>query len=107
VIDPPWPMTQSLSPMPPLSKIFVEMTKPAAQEGVGMTDIFPPTKQRPALLAFAEACDSRAPALRRDECGDWAIWGANGHIYAVEAKASELRSTFLADLAALREGEAA
>jgi hypothetical protein len=48
-----------------------------------MTDKFPPTKQRPALLAFAEALDSRASALRRDECGDWAIFGRNGHIYAV------------------------
>jgi hypothetical protein len=48
-----------------------------------MTDLFPPAKQRPALLAFAESLDSRASALRRDECGDWAIWGTNGHIYAV------------------------
>jgi hypothetical protein len=36
-----------------------------------MTDTFPPAKQRPALLAFAKALDSRASALRRDECGDW------------------------------------
>jgi hypothetical protein len=48
-----------------------------------MTDKYPPTKQRPALLAFAEACGTRASALRRDECGDWAIWGSNGHVYAV------------------------
>jgi hypothetical protein len=48
-----------------------------------MTDKFPPTKQRPALLAFAEACGTRASALRRDECGDWAIFGTRGHIYAV------------------------
>jgi hypothetical protein len=47
-----------------------------------MTDIFPPAKQRPALLTFAEALDSRASALRRDECGDWTIWGNNGHVYA-------------------------
>jgi hypothetical protein len=32
---------------------------------------------------FAAALDSRASALRRDECGDWAIRGTNGHIYAV------------------------
>jgi hypothetical protein len=48
-----------------------------------MADIFPPSKQRPALLAFAESLDSRASALGRDDCGDWAIWGNNGHIYAV------------------------
>jgi hypothetical protein len=48
-----------------------------------MADIFPATKQRPALLAFAEACGTRPNTLRRDECGDWAIWGSNGHIYAV------------------------
>jgi hypothetical protein len=48
-----------------------------------MSDIFPPSKQRQALLAFAETCGTRADKLRRDECGDWAIWGRNGHIYAV------------------------
>jgi hypothetical protein len=46
-------------------------------------DIFPPAKQRPALLAFAETADTRPNCLRRDECGDWAIWGRDGHIYAV------------------------
>jgi hypothetical protein len=40
-----------------------------------MADIYPPTVQRPALLAFAEACATRANCLRRDECGDWAIFG--------------------------------
>jgi hypothetical protein len=48
-----------------------------------MPDIFSPLKQRPRLLAFAEAVDSRASCLRRDECGDWAIFGNNGHVYAV------------------------
>ena len=48
-----------------------------------MADKFAPAKQRPALLAFSEACDTRASALRRDECGDWAIFGRNGHVYAV------------------------
>jgi hypothetical protein len=28
------------------------------------------------------------PALRRDSCGDWAIWGRSGRIYAVPSKAS-------------------
>jgi hypothetical protein len=39
--------------------------------------------QRPALLEFATACNTRSSALRRDECGDWAIWGSNGHIYVI------------------------
>jgi hypothetical protein len=47
-----------------------------------MTDMYPPARQRPALLAFTEACDTRASALRRDECGDWAVFGRNGHVYA-------------------------
>jgi hypothetical protein len=47
-----------------------------------VADIFPPTKQRPALLAFSKACGTRPSALRRDECNDWAIFGSNGHIYA-------------------------
>jgi hypothetical protein len=46
-------------------------------------DTYPPTKQRPALLQLAETLDSRKACLRRDECGDWAIMGSNGHIYAV------------------------
>jgi hypothetical protein len=46
-------------------------------------DTFPPIKQRPALLTFAEIADTRASCLRRDECGDWAIFGKYGHIYAV------------------------
>jgi hypothetical protein len=46
-------------------------------------DIFPPARQRPALLDFAQALGSREGALRRDECGDWRIAGRFGHIYAV------------------------
>lgn len=46
-------------------------------------DIFPPAKQRPALLKLAAVMDSRVAALRRDECGDWAIFGKYGHVYAV------------------------
>jgi hypothetical protein len=48
-----------------------------------MTDIYPPAKQRPALLALRDALGCRDAALRRDECGDWAIFGKRGHIYAV------------------------
>ena len=46
-------------------------------------DIFPPARQRPALLALREALGCRNAALRRDECGDWRINGRRGHIYAV------------------------
>jgi hypothetical protein len=46
-------------------------------------DIFPPTKQRAALLKLTKALVSRDSALRRDECGDWRIEGSSGHVYAV------------------------
>jgi hypothetical protein len=46
-------------------------------------DIFPPAKQRHALLALREALGCRDNALRRDECGDWRINGRQGHVYAV------------------------
>jgi hypothetical protein len=45
-------------------------------------DIFPPAKQRPALLEFAQAIRSRSNSLRRDESRDWRITGKRGHIYA-------------------------
>ena len=47
-----------------------------------MADTFPPTAQRPKLLELAEALDSRSDALRRDEFGDWRIFGKFGHVYA-------------------------
>jgi len=46
-------------------------------------DIYPPTRQREALLAFRDALGCRDNALRRDECGDWCIEGRFGHIYAI------------------------
>jgi hypothetical protein len=55
----------------------------AKAKDLTVADIFPPPKQRPALLTFSKACGTRASALRRDECGDWAIFGKHGHIYAV------------------------
>jgi hypothetical protein len=55
-----------------------------------MTEKYPSTKQRAALLAFAEACGTRASALRRDECSDWAIFGTRGHIYAVPEGSSDV-----------------
>ena len=48
-----------------------------------MGDIYPPKIQRPALLELQKALDSRRDCLRKDECGDWAIFGKVGHIYAV------------------------
>jgi hypothetical protein len=38
---------------------------------------------RDALLALAQAIESRDAAICRDECGDWQIKGQRGHIYAV------------------------
>ncbi len=48
-----------------------------------MGDSYPPAKQRPALLELVKALGCRDNALRRDECGDWAVFGKHGHIYAV------------------------
>lgn len=50
-----------------------------------MTDKFPPTLQRPRLLALATALDVSLTQLRRDDCGDWAIIGRRGTIYALAA----------------------
>jgi hypothetical protein len=51
--------------------------------GAAVAHIFPPSKQRPALLEFMAALGARKSSLRRDECGDWAIFGNRGHICAV------------------------
>jgi hypothetical protein len=48
-----------------------------------MVDIYPPAKQREALLKLVEALGCRDACLRRDECGDWRIVGRFGHIYAI------------------------
>jgi hypothetical protein len=48
-----------------------------------MTDIYPPAKQREALLKLVEALGCRDNALRRDECSDSRINGKQGWIYAV------------------------
>ena len=48
-----------------------------------MTDKYPPSVQRPALLKLVEALGCQERALRRDDCGDWRIVGETGHIYAV------------------------
>jgi hypothetical protein len=47
-----------------------------------MSDVFPPARQRSALLAFMAAADIRKSSLFRDDCGDWAIHGSDGYIYA-------------------------
>jgi hypothetical protein len=54
-----------------------------------MADVYPPVRQRPALLAFAEAVGSASTALRRDENGDWRIKGKLGFIYAVPGTLDE------------------
>ena len=38
---------------------------------------------REALIKLVEALGCWDRALRRDECGDWAVFGKLGHIYAV------------------------
>ena len=48
-----------------------------------MSDLYPPTRQRPALLDLTKALGCRDNSLRRDECGDWRVEGRNGHVYAV------------------------
>jgi hypothetical protein len=48
-----------------------------------MVDIYPPPKQREALLRLVEALGCRDACLRRDECDDWAVFGRLGHIYAI------------------------
>jgi hypothetical protein len=48
-----------------------------------MADSFPYCKQRPQLLEFAEALNSRPSFFHRDDCGDPAIFGKYGHIFAV------------------------
>jgi hypothetical protein len=47
-----------------------------------MTDLYPPSTQRAALIEFAHAIESAASAFRRDECGDPRINGSRGHVYA-------------------------
>jgi hypothetical protein len=48
-----------------------------------MPDIYPPSKQRAALIEFAAALDSAPAALRRDECSDWRIGGDTGKVFAM------------------------
>ena len=43
-----------------------------------MGDFYPAAVQRPALLELVKALGCRDAALRRDECGDWAIFGKHG-----------------------------
>ena len=48
-----------------------------------MTDKFPPAMQRPRLLALASSLEISLTQLRRDACGDWALFGRFGHVYAL------------------------
>ena len=51
--------------------------------------VYPPIKQREALLKFAKALGCRDNALRRDENGDWRVNGTKGHVYAVPGTLDE------------------
>lgn len=46
-------------------------------------EIYPHVRQRRQLLDLVTALGVRPSTLRRDDCGDWAIFGKYGHIYAV------------------------
>jgi len=59
-----------------------------------MADNYPPLRQRPKLEELREALDARRNALQRDECGDWAIFGKFGHIYAVPLDRAAIREGF-------------
>jgi hypothetical protein len=48
-----------------------------------LADNYPPTRQREALLKLVEALGCWDRALRRDDCGGWAVFGKLGHIHAV------------------------
>ena len=48
-----------------------------------MSDIYPPVRQREALLKLVKALGTRDSALRRDECSDWRLEGKKGHVYAI------------------------
>jgi hypothetical protein len=48
-----------------------------------MPDVYPPMRQPPALIAFAEALGSASTTLRRDDRGHRRISGKLGLIYAV------------------------
>jgi hypothetical protein len=48
-----------------------------------VSDIYPPARQRKALVRLVQALGSWDRALQRDECGDPRLIGKYGHIYAV------------------------
>lgn len=48
-----------------------------------MSDKFQPIMQRPRLLALASALEISLVHLRRDDCGDWALLGRFGRVYAL------------------------
>lgn len=59
-----------------------------------MADNYPPTCQRPKLKELLSNLEARRNALRRDDCGDWAIFGKFGHIYAVPLDRAAIREGF-------------
>jgi hypothetical protein len=54
-----------------------------------MADLYPPMRQRPALLVFAEPLGSASTVLRRDDNGDWRIKGKLGFITATQGQLDE------------------
>jgi hypothetical protein len=48
-----------------------------------LAETFLPRNQRPRLLEFLSAIDASRSALGRGGCGDWAICGRDGHVFAV------------------------
>ena len=41
------------------------------------------SKDRPAMLTLVDTLATRPQLLRRDECGDWNLFGKAGHVYAI------------------------
>jgi hypothetical protein len=68
---------------PSLSALAIPFSFLQQLQSENLMDIYPPAKQRQALLRLAEALGSAWTALRREECGSWRIKGERGWIYAV------------------------
>jgi hypothetical protein len=61
----------------------------AEEDYFAMADLYPSVRQRPALIAFAEALGSASTTLRRNDNGDWRIKGRLGFIYAIPGTLDE------------------
>jgi hypothetical protein len=54
-----------------------------AKKFVSAQAAYPSTAMRTRLLEFRQAIGAREASIRRDDCGDWALSGTSGHVYAV------------------------